>query len=129
MKSYSKEEVELQNAEESVDAAVVDENPAGNVTGETAANETTATAETAQAAEVVPTSATAGESTADGNLTAAETTDQFSAKELAVTLIRNNNILIKDCSYKKGFEDVQYVRIAIRNRADNDALIDALKAL
>ena len=41
-----------------------------------------------------------------------------------------HNILIKDCSAKKGFPaDRQYVRIAIRDRHDNSRLIQALKTL
>ncbi len=40
--------------------------------------------------------------------------------DLALRLLTDHNILIKDCSRKKGFpSDRQYVRIAIRNRADN----------
>lgn len=58
-----------------------------------------------------------------------EVTSRFSAQELAVSLIRNNDILIKDCSYKKGFEDKEYIRIAVRDRKDNDTLVEALKAL
>lgn len=51
--------------------------------------------------------------------------------ELALRLLTDYNILIKDCSGKKGFEagSRQYVRIAIRDRADNSRLIAALKNL
>ena len=58
-----------------------------------------------------------------------EVTGGLSAKDLAISLIKNDNILIKDCSYKKGFENKEYVRIAIRSAADNDRLVAALKAL
>ena len=47
--------------------------------------------------------------------------------DLALRLLTDHNILIKDCSRKKGFpSDRQYVRIAIRNRADNRCLTEAL---
>ena len=58
-----------------------------------------------------------------------EIMNTFTAKELAVTLIKNNNILIKDCSYKKAFEGKEYVRIAIRDQKDNDKLIEAFRLL
>jgi histidinol-phosphate/aromatic aminotransferase/cobyric acid decarboxylase-like protein len=65
----------------------------------------------------------------EANYFLCEVTNTYTAKELAVTLIKNNNILIKDCSYKKAFEGSQYVRIAIRGQKDNDKLIDALKVI
>ena len=57
-----------------------------------------------------------------------ELTDRYTATELTDMLLNRFNILIKDCSSKKGFvERGQYVRIAIRNKHDNDQLITALK--
>ena len=59
-----------------------------------------------------------------------EVTDRFTSYELTLRLLADFNILIKDCSNKKGFVDGrQYVRIAIRDRRDNALLIDALKKL
>lgn len=59
-----------------------------------------------------------------------EITDRFTSHELAIRLLNEHNILIKDCSAKKGFPaDRQYVRIAIRDRKDNRKLIETLKAL
>ncbi len=59
-----------------------------------------------------------------------EVTDKFSSYELTLKLLSDYNILIKDCSSKKGFDNGrQYVRIAIRNREDNTKLIKALKEL
>lgn len=59
-----------------------------------------------------------------------EITARFSASELTLALLRDHNILIKDCSSKSGFPaGKQYVRIAIRDRADNAILTDALKSL
>lgn len=47
--------------------------------------------------------------------------------ELVITLLKKNNILIRDCSDKIGLNGKQYVRIAIRNHQDNTKLINALK--
>lgn len=50
--------------------------------------------------------------------------------DLTLHLLSDFNILIKDCSAKKGFEDSrQYVRIAIRDRKDNAALVKSLKTM
>jgi len=40
-----------------------------------------------------------------------------------------HKILIKDCSHKKGFNGRPYVRLAVRDAADNDCLIAALREL
>ncbi|MDE6534887.1 MAG: aminotransferase class I/II-fold pyridoxal phosphate-dependent enzyme, partial [Muribaculaceae bacterium] len=54
----------------------------------------------------------------------------ISSEELTLRLMTDHNILIKDCSAKKGFpEDRQYVRIAIRDRHDNSRLVQALKSI
>ncbi len=54
----------------------------------------------------------------------------FTAHGLALELLTRGNILIKDCSSKRGFpEGAQFIRIAVRDTADNDALIEALRVL
>lgn len=59
-----------------------------------------------------------------------ELTDRFTSHELALKLLTDYNILIKDCSAKKGFPaERQYVRIAIRDRKDNQQLINAFNAI
>lgn len=55
-------------------------------------------------------------------------TDRFSSTELA-TLLLEKNILIKDCSTKKGFKGESYIRLAVRDRKDNSYLISILKTL
>ena len=51
----------------------------------------------------------------------------FSSHELTLRLLTDHNILIKDCSSKKGFpSERQYIRIAIRDRKDNSTLIKDL---
>lgn len=59
-----------------------------------------------------------------------EITDRFTSHELTLKLLTEDDILIKDCSSKKGFPvGKQYVRIAIRNRQDNNRLIEALRMI
>ncbi len=57
-----------------------------------------------------------------------EIKDRYSSRELAELLVRSN-ILIKDCSTKKGFGGRNFIRIAIKGTEDNNALVNALKKL
>ncbi len=50
-----------------------------------------------------------------------------SATELTQSLLHNHNILIKDLTGKHGLEGRNYVRIAVRDRQDNIALLSGLK--
>lgn len=52
----------------------------------------------------------------------------MTSKTLTVQLLEKN-ILIKDLAEKNGFDGKQYVRIAVRDDKDNQALVDALKEL
>ncbi len=66
----------------------------------------------------------------EANYFLCEITDKYTSYELTLKLLSEYNILIKDCSSKKGFPDnKQYIRIAIRNRQDNARLIQALRTL
>ena len=65
----------------------------------------------------------------EANYFLCEITDRFTSSELAILLIKRENILIKDCGYKKAFEGKHYVRIAVRDTKDNDRLINALREL
>ena len=47
--------------------------------------------------------------------------------DLANYLIKNHSILIKDLKNKKGFEKVNFIRLAVKSTEDNDELIEALK--
>lgn len=58
-----------------------------------------------------------------------EITDRFTSHELTDCLLVDHNILIKDCSAKKGFEGKNYVRLAVRDRNDNHCLASVLKNL
>ncbi len=53
----------------------------------------------------------------------------MSSNELAVKLLDDDNIFIKDLSSKKGFDNGQYIRLAVRDNKDNDRLLAALKNL
>ena len=53
----------------------------------------------------------------------------FTAKELVFRMLKDHNILMRDCSGKGGFDGKQYMRIAVRNNQDNSRLIEALKSL
>lgn len=58
-----------------------------------------------------------------------ELTGKYTSNELSSVLLKRFNILIKSCNTKHGLENKNYIRIAVRNRIDNDRLIDALKSL
>lgn len=52
----------------------------------------------------------------------------YSSADLCNSLAKNN-ILIKDCQNKMGFNGKQYVRIAVKSKEDNKELIDILGKL
>ncbi len=57
-----------------------------------------------------------------------ELVEGVTSHDLTLSLLADFNIYIKDCSSKKGFPDgAQYVRIAVRDREDNDKLVSAMK--
>jgi histidinol-phosphate/aromatic aminotransferase/cobyric acid decarboxylase-like protein len=50
----------------------------------------------------------------------------FTARDLTLYLLEFHDILIKDLTGKKGIPDDRWVRLAVRDRADNDRLIGIL---
>lgn len=56
-------------------------------------------------------------------------TGKFTAKELATILLRRYRLLIKDLSGKTDCGKGEFIRVAVKNQQENQALIDALKAL
>ncbi|MDE7253404.1 MAG: aminotransferase class I/II-fold pyridoxal phosphate-dependent enzyme [Acetatifactor sp.] len=52
--------------------------------------------------------------------------EKISSRRLANLLLDRYNILIKDLSTKRGFDGRQYIRIAIKNKEENDFLLKAL---
>lgn len=53
----------------------------------------------------------------------------FTANGLVLAMLKKFNILMRDCSDKKGLDGKQYMRIAVRSREDNRRLIAALNEL
>ena len=52
----------------------------------------------------------------------------YTAKEIVIYMLRQHNILTRDCSLKPGLDpNKQYMRIAVRNHEDNTRLVEALK--
>lgn len=58
-----------------------------------------------------------------------EVISTYSSFELAKILLDRHNIIIKDCSSKNAFKSSNYIRLAVRSEADNNILINTLKAL
>jgi len=56
-----------------------------------------------------------------------EVVESLSATELTQKLLKKYDIYIKDLTGKIGFEEKEYIRIAVRNFDDNEFLIDKLK--
>ena len=53
----------------------------------------------------------------------------YNAREVILRMLRDYNILMRNCSEKVGFDGKQYMRIAVRDREDNATLINALKQI
>lgn len=53
----------------------------------------------------------------------------YTSRTITELLLNKYNILIKDCSNKKGFNHKNYIRIAVRSKFDNDQLVSALNHL
>lgn len=58
-----------------------------------------------------------------------EVTQKYTSTELTKLLLNRFNILVKDCNTKKGIEERNFIRIAIRSKEDNDYLIQKLSEL
>lgn len=65
----------------------------------------------------------------EANYFLCEVLPPYTSHDLAVTLLKNHDILIKDCSTKSVFDGRNYIRIAIRNKEDNDRLLKALNSI
>jgi histidinol-phosphate/aromatic aminotransferase/cobyric acid decarboxylase-like protein/choline kinase len=54
----------------------------------------------------------------------------YTAKEIVIYMLRQHNILTRDCSQKSGLNpQKQYMRIAVRNHEDNTRLVEALRKM
>jgi len=58
-----------------------------------------------------------------------EVTDKFTATELTEKLLFDYDIYIKDLTGKEGFQDKEFIRIAVRNYDDNEFIIKKFKKL
>ena len=65
----------------------------------------------------------------EANYFLAEVLPPYSSTSLTKKLLADYDILIKDCSTKKAFDGQSFVRIAVRDEADNQRLVDCLKAI
>ena len=62
----------------------------------------------------------------EANYVLCEVKEKFTPRELAVRLLKDYNILIKDCTSKCGGS---YIRLAVRDLEDNNMLVFALNSL
>lgn len=53
----------------------------------------------------------------------------WTASELVRVMLNENDIFLKDCTGKVGFENKEFIRISMRNKADIDVLVQALIAI
>ena len=54
----------------------------------------------------------------------------YTASEIVINMLKQHNILTRDCSGKPGLNpDKQYMRIAVRNTEDNTRLVEALMTI
>lgn len=51
------------------------------------------------------------------------------ARAVVFRMLKEHNILMRNCSEKEGFDGKQYMRIAVRNHRDNNKLIEALREI
>ena len=63
----------------------------------------------------------------EANYFLCEVLPPYTSHGLVEKLLAENNILLKDCSTKKGFDGKNYIRVAVRNKKDNDKLINVCK--
>jgi histidinol-phosphate/aromatic aminotransferase/cobyric acid decarboxylase-like protein len=54
----------------------------------------------------------------------------YTASEIVIYMLKQHNILTRDCSLKTGLDpNKQYMRIAVRNHEDNTCLVEGLRAI
>lgn len=57
-----------------------------------------------------------------------EVVSEYTSYELTRKLLAEHEILLKDCGQKKAFGGRNFIRIAVRDRADNDRLLEILQS-
>lgn len=63
------------------------------------------------------------------NFVLCEVLPPYNARELVIFLLKQNNILIRDCTGKLGLNDGQYIRLTVRSIDDNRKLLKALSKI
>lgn len=58
-----------------------------------------------------------------------EVIKKYRSKELATKLLNSHKLLIKDLSQKSGFDNKQYIRIAVKDQEENRILLSAMRSL
>ena len=58
-----------------------------------------------------------------------QVTDKYTSAELTRLLLERFNIMVKDCDSKQGLKGGNYIRLSVRDTADNNRLIEALREL
>ena len=53
----------------------------------------------------------------------------ITSAQLSLEMMKRYNILIKNLSFKKGFEGKNFIRVAIKNQEDNLLLIKAINEI
>ena len=65
----------------------------------------------------------------EANYVLCEVKKPYTAKSLCLELWTRANCLVKDCSSKKGFDNGQFIRLAVKSEKDDNELLEALKSL
>lgn len=66
----------------------------------------------------------------EANYFLCEVLPPFKASEIVIRMLKQHNILTRDCSLKPGLDpNKQYMRIAVRNHEDNTRLAEGLKGM
>ena len=66
----------------------------------------------------------------EANYVLCEVLPPFKASEIVIRMLKQHNILTRDCSLKPGLDpSKQYMRIAVRNHEDNTRLAEGLKGM
>jgi histidinol-phosphate/aromatic aminotransferase/cobyric acid decarboxylase-like protein/CTP:phosphocholine cytidylyltransferase-like protein len=66
----------------------------------------------------------------EANYFLCEVLPPYRASEIVIRMLKQHNILTRDCSGKTGLPaDRQYMRIAVRNHEDNSRLVEGLKQI
>ena len=63
------------------------------------------------------------------NFFCCEIKGKYTSHELSKVLLSRFNIMIKDCGTKTGLHGRDFIRVSVRDTADNDRLVDALLSL